>query len=40
MNIHPVAIVGNQCDRNSVEEFGWNGHSVSTFSVTAWQGVP
>lgn len=28
MNIQSDAIVGNQCDRNSVEEFTWNGHNI------------
>lgn len=28
MNIQSDVIVGNQCDRNSVEEFEWNGHKA------------
>ncbi|MBQ7769058.1 MAG: glycosyltransferase family 2 protein [Oscillospiraceae bacterium] len=28
MNIQSDAIVGNQCDRNSVEDFQWNGHNI------------
>ena len=28
MNIRSDVIVGNQCDRNSVEEFDWNGYHV------------
>lgn len=28
MNIQSDAIVGNQCERNTVEEFIWNGHSI------------
>ena len=28
MNIQSDVIVGNQCDRNAVEEFEWNGHRV------------
>lgn len=28
MNIQSDVIVGNQCDRNSVEVFEWNGHNV------------
>jgi len=28
MNIQSDAIVGNQCDRNSVDEFIFNGHSI------------
>ena len=32
MNIKTDAIVGNQCDRNEVEEFQWNGHSIKYLS--------
>lgn len=28
MNIQSDAIVGNQCDQNSIEEFEWNGHKI------------
>lgn len=28
MNIQSDAIVANQCDRNSVENFQWNGHNI------------
>ena len=28
MNIQSDVVVGNQCDRNAVEEFEWNGHRV------------
>jgi glycosyltransferase involved in cell wall biosynthesis len=28
MNIQSDCIVGNQCDRNEIEEFEWNGHRV------------
>ena len=28
MNIQTDAIVANQCDENSVEQFEWNGHNV------------
>lgn len=28
MNLRSDAIIGNQCDRNSVEEFQWNGHNI------------
>lgn len=28
MNIQTDAIVGNQCDRNEIEDFEWNGHRV------------
>lgn len=28
MNIRTDAIIGNQCDRNSVEEFQVNGHNI------------
>lgn len=28
MNIQSDAIVANQCDRNEVEEFEWNGHKI------------
>ncbi|MBE6602908.1 MAG: glycosyltransferase family 2 protein [Ruminococcaceae bacterium] len=28
MNIQTDAIIGNQCDRNEVEDFEWNGHRI------------
>lgn len=28
MNIQTDAIVGNQCDRNEIEDFEWNGHKI------------
>ena len=28
MNIQTDAIIGNQCDRNEVEDFEWNGHKI------------
>ena len=28
MNIQTDAIVGNQCDRNEIEDFEWNGHKL------------
>ena len=28
MNIQSDAIVANQCDFNSVEDFEWNGHKI------------
>ena len=28
MNIQSDAIVGNQCDRNSIEEFDWKGYKI------------
>jgi glycosyltransferase involved in cell wall biosynthesis len=28
MNIRSDAIIGNQCDRNEIEEFIWNGHNI------------
>lgn len=28
MSIQTDAIVGNQCDRNEVEDFKWNGHKI------------
>lgn len=28
MNIHSDAIVGNQCDQNSIEEYEWEGHTI------------
>lgn len=28
MNLQTDVIVGNQCDRNEVEEFEWNGHRI------------
>lgn len=32
MNIQTDAIVGNQCDRNEVEDFEWNGHKIKYLS--------
>ena len=32
MNIQTDAIVGNQCDRNEVEEFEWDGHKIKYLS--------
>lgn len=32
MNIQTDAIVGNQCDRNEVECFEWNGHQIKYLS--------
>ena len=32
MNIQSDVIVGNQCDRNQVEDFSWNGHRVKWLS--------
>lgn len=32
MNIQTDAIIGNQCDRNEVEEFEWNGHKIKYLS--------
>lgn len=32
MNIQSDAIVGNQCDRNEIESFEWNGHRVTYLS--------
>lgn len=32
MNIQTDAIVGNQCDRNEVEDFEWNGHRIKYLS--------
>ncbi len=26
MNINSYAIIGNQCDQNSIEDFEWDGH--------------
>lgn len=34
MNIQSDVIVGNQCDRNEIEEFGYNGHKVKYLSFT------
>ena len=28
MNLQTDVIVGNQCDRNEIEEFEWNGHQI------------
>lgn len=28
MNLQSDAIIGNQCDRNSIEEFEWNGYLI------------
>lgn len=38
MNIQSDVIVGNQCDRNSIEEFEYNGHSA-TYLNFAERGV-
>lgn len=32
MNLQSNAIVGNQCEENSVEEFEYNGHTVSYYN--------
>ena len=32
MNIQTDAIVGNQCDRNEIENFEWNGHKIQYLS--------
>ena len=32
MNIQTDAIIANQCDRNEVEDFEWNGHKVKYLS--------
>lgn len=32
MNIQTDAIIGNQCDRNEVEDFEWNGHKIKYLS--------
>ena len=32
MNIQTDAIVGNQCDRNDVERFNYNGHNIAWYS--------
>ena len=32
MNIQTDAIVGNQCDRNEVEDLEWNGHKIKYLS--------
>lgn len=32
MNIQTDAIVGNQCDRNEIEDFEWNGHKIKYLS--------
>ena len=32
MNIQTDAIIGNQCDRNEIEEFEWNGHKIKYLS--------
>lgn len=32
MNIRSDAIVANQCDRNEVEHFAWNGHQIQYLS--------
>ena len=33
MNIQSDAMVGNQCDRNEIESFEWNGHQISYYSL-------
>ena len=32
MNLQSDAIVGNQCDRNEIESFEWNGHTIRYLS--------
>ena len=32
MNIQTDAIIGNQCDRNEIEAFEWNGHNIKYLS--------
>lgn len=32
MNLKTDAIIGNQCDRNEIEEFEWNGHKIKYLS--------
>lgn len=32
MNIQTDAIIGNQCDRNEIEEFSYNGHNIKYLS--------
>lgn len=32
MNIQSDAIIGNQCDRNEIEEFDYNGHTIKYLS--------
>ena len=32
MNIRSDAIIGNQCDRNEIESFDWNGHRITYLS--------
>ncbi len=32
MNIQTDAIIGNQCDRNEVEDIEWNGHKIKYLS--------
>lgn len=32
MNIQTDAIIANQCDRNEVEDFEWNGHKIKYLS--------
>ena len=38
MNIQSDAIIGNQCDRNSIESFEWNDHTI-TYLNFAERGV-
>ncbi len=38
MNIRSDAIIGNQCDRNEIEHFEWNGHRI-TYLNFAERGV-
>lgn len=38
MNIQSDAIIGNQCDRDSIEHFEWNGHNI-TYLNFAERGV-
>ncbi|MBQ8830401.1 MAG: glycosyltransferase family 2 protein [Oscillospiraceae bacterium] len=34
MNIQSSAIVANQCDRNEIEDFVWNGHKIRYLNFT------
>lgn len=34
MNIRSDAIIGNQCDRNEIETFQWNGHNIRYLSFS------
>lgn len=33
LNIRTDALVGNQCDRNEIETFSWNGHRIRYYSL-------